>query len=77
VQISNDPDFLSGVTTVFNNDHDNSSGLGAGKDKAYVDTHKGRVFPVAGVSGRYVRFYSKGNNVNSANHYIEAEVWGK
>ena len=77
VQISNDPDFLKGVTTVFNNDHDNSSGLGAGKDKAYVDTNKGRVFPVAGVGGRYVRFYSKGNTANSANHYIEAEVWGK
>jgi len=77
VQISNDPDFLAGVTTVFNNDHDNSSGLGTGKDKAYVDTNRGRVFPVAGVNGRYVRFYSKGNNANSANHYIEAEVWGK
>lgn len=77
VQISNDADFLTGVTTVFNNDDDNSSGLGAGKDKAYVDTSKGRVLPVAGVSGRYVRFYSKGNTANSANHYIEAEVWGK
>lgn len=77
VQISNDADFLAGVTTVFNNDDDNSSGLGAGKDKAYVDTSKGRVLPVAGVSGRYVRFYSKGNTANSANHYIEAEVWGK
>jgi hypothetical protein len=77
VQISNDADFLTGVTTVFNNDHDNSIGLGAGKDKAYVDTSKGRVLPVAGVSSRYVRLYSKGNTANSANHYIEAEVWGK
>ena len=77
VQISNDPEFQKNVTTVFNNDKDNRSGLGAGKDKSYIDTNKGRVFPVDGVSGRYVRFYSRGNTANSANHYIEAEVWGK
>ncbi|AWI09909.1 discoidin domain-containing protein [Ereboglobus luteus] len=77
VQISNDADFLTGVTTVFNNDHDNSSGLGKGADKAYTDTSRGRVLPVDGVSGRYVRLYSKGNTANAANHYIEVEVWGK
>lgn len=81
VQISNDDKFLTGVTTVFNDDHDNSSGLGAGKDKAYVETNKGRVFPVGdtgiGVSGRYVRFYSRGSTANPANHYIEVEVWGE
>ena len=77
VQISNDPEFKKDVTTVFNNDHDNSYGLGAGKDKAYVDTNKGRVIQVDGVSGRFVRLHSRGNNVNSANHYIEVEVWGK
>jgi hypothetical protein len=77
VQISNDAEFQKGVTTVFNNDHDNSSGLGAGKDKAYVETNAGRVFPVNAVGGRYVRFYSKGSNISSSNHYIEAEVWGK
>jgi hypothetical protein len=76
-QISNDPDFLAGVTTVFNNDHDNSAGLGAGKDKAYIDTNKGRVIPVNAVAGRYVRLYSNGNTANTANHYIEVEVWGK
>jgi len=37
VQVSEDRDFLRGVTTVFNNDHDNSSGLGIGKDKEYVE----------------------------------------
>jgi len=77
IQISNDPEFQKGVTTVFNNDHDNSYGLGAGKDKAYADTNRGRVVPVNAVGGRYVRLHSRGNNVNSANHYIEVEVWGK
>ena len=33
-QISNDPDFIDGVVTVFNNDHDNSSKLGEAKRKS-------------------------------------------
>lgn len=77
VQISNDPEFKDGVSVVFNNDHDNSSGLGKGTDKAYVDTYRGRVVGVPGIKGRYVRFYSRGNTSNLANHYIEVEVWGK
>ena len=77
VQLSNDPDFKKDVTTVFNNDHDNSSKLGEGKDKAYVDTSRGRVISVDGVSARYVRLHSRGNTANTANHYIEVEVWGK
>src|SRR4029079_2221072 len=32
VQVSDDPAFKTGVTTVFYNDHDNSSKLGQGKD---------------------------------------------
>jgi hypothetical protein len=32
---------------------------------------------VNAVAGRYVRLYSNGNTANTANHYIEVEVWGK
>jgi len=76
-QISNDPDFIDDVVTVFNNDHDNSSRQGVGKDKAYIETHEGRPIAVDGVKGRYVRFYSRGNIRNNKNHYIEIEVYGK
>lgn len=76
-QISNDPGFASGVSTVFNNDHDNSSKLGEGKDKEYIETHEGRPFPVSGVKGRYVRFTSRGNTSNEMNHYTEVEVYGR
>ena len=76
-QISNDPDFIDGVITVFNNDHDNSSKLGAGKDKEYIETNRGRHFPIDAVKGRYVRFYSRGNTSNEMNHYTEIEVYGK
>lgn len=76
-QISNDPDFIEGVQTVFNNDHDNSSKLGAGKDKEYVEDNKGRPFAINGVKGRYLRFYSRGNTSNEMNHYTEIEIYGK
>lgn len=76
-QISNDPAFKEGVTTVFNADADNELGLGAGKDLAYIETYEGKLIDARGVKGRYVRLYSKGNTSNKLNHYIEVEVFGK
>jgi hypothetical protein len=76
VQVSDDKDFLKGVATVFNNDHDNSSGLGIGKDKEYIEVAEGKLFDPKGVKGRYVRLYSNGNTSNDLNHYIEVEVYG-
>ena len=76
VQASDDKDFISGVTTVFNNDHDNTSGLGAGKDKEYIETFDGKLFDPRGVKARYVRLYSGGNTSNDMNHYVEVEVYG-
>ena len=76
VQVSNDKDFLD-AKTVFNNDHDNSSGLGIGDDYEYVETNEGRWMPVDGVTGRYVRAYSKGNTSNEMNHYTEMEVYAQ
>ena len=77
VQVSDDADFISNVTTVFNNDFDNSSGMGVGKDPSYIETYEGRLIDAKGAKGRYVRLYSKGNTTNEMNHYIEVEVWGK
>jgi hypothetical protein len=76
-QISSDPDFIDGVVTVFNNDHDNSSELGAGKAFEYIETCEGRPIAVNGVKGRYVRLFSKGNTSNEMNHYTEVEVYGR
>ncbi len=76
VQVADDKDFLRGVTTLFNNDHDNSSGLGIGKDKEYIEVAEGRLFDPKGATGRYVRLYSNGNTVNDLNHYVEIEVYG-
>ncbi len=77
VQVSDDPTFHSGVSTVFNNDFHNELGLGAGKDLNYIETYQGKLIDAKGVKGRYVRLYSNGNTANKLNHYIEVEVWGK
>jgi hypothetical protein len=77
VQVANDPDFTTGVQTVFNNDHDNSSGHGIGKDYEYIETFEGRLMDAKGVRGRYVRLYSRGNTSNEMNHRTEVEVFGK
>ncbi len=76
VQVSDDRNFVKGVTTVFNNDHDNSAGLGAGQQKEYIEVAEGRLVDPAGVKGRYVRLYSNGNTANDLNHYVEVEVYG-
>ncbi len=77
VQLSNDPDFITGVTTVFNNDMDNSLGLGLGSDMHYVETSEGKLIDAKGSKARYVKLHSNGNNANELNHYIEVEVYGK
>jgi hypothetical protein len=77
VQVSDDPTFNSGVTTLFNNDFSNELGLGAGKSLNYIETYQGKLIDAKGTQGRYVRLYSKGNTSNKLNHYIEVEVWGK
>ena len=77
VQVSDDPEFKQGVHTVFNNDEDNSAGLGAGKDQAYIETYEGRLIEAKGTTGRYVRLYSNGNTSDELNHYTDVEVYGQ
>ena len=76
VQLSNDANFLSGAVTVFNNDTDNSAGLGVGTDSEYSETSAGKTIAFDAVNARYARFYSNGSNVNAWNHYVEIEVYG-
>jgi len=77
VQVADDPDFITNVRMLFNNDIDNTSGLGVGQHKHYVETNEGKLIDAKGVRARYVRLYSKGNSSDDLNHYIEVEVYGK
>jgi hypothetical protein len=76
IQISDDPAFKTGVTTVYNNDYDDSSKMGKGADNPYVESRFGLIADGKGTKGRYVRLYSNGNTSNEMNHYIEVEVYG-
>lgn len=76
VQVSNDPEFKTGVTTLFNNDDNDSAGLGAGTDQAYIETYEGKLIEAKGVAARYVRCYSNGNTSDELNHYTEVEIYG-
>ncbi len=77
VQVSSDPAFKTGVTTLFNNDDTNLDGLGKGADYSYIETYKGRVIDAKGATARYVRLYSNGNTSDELNHYTEVEVYGR
>jgi len=77
IQVSDDADFIEGVKTVYNNDFDNSSGMGIGKNLEFIEDYRGRLIDAGGVTGRYLRLYSAGNTSNDQNHYIEVEVFGK
>jgi hypothetical protein len=81
VKTADDADFTKNVQVLYNNDYDNSSGLGIGKDKEYIESNEGRLFNALkdgkGTMGRYVRLYAKGNTTDETSHYVEVEVWGK
>jgi hypothetical protein len=77
VQVADDAAFTQNVRTVFNNDHDNTSKLGAGKDMNYVETSEGKLVDAKGARARYVRLYSRGSSANELNHYVEVEVFGR
>jgi len=77
VQVADNQAFTKNVRTVFNNDHDNTSGLGIGKNMSYVETAEGKLVDAKGARARFVRLSSKGNNGNDLNHYVEVEVFGR
>ena len=77
VQVADDADFIKNVRTVYSNDQDNSTKLGIGKERPYIETYLGKLIDAKGVKARYVRLYSSGNTANDLNHYVEVEVFGK
>lgn len=77
VQVADDKDFVSNVRTLFNNDHDNSAGLGLGTDKEYWETYEGKLVDGKGDKARFVRLLSNGSIADDQNHYIEVEIWAK
>ncbi len=76
VQVSDDPEFKTGVTTLYNNDMANLCNLGVGTDKEYFETNRGRTIDAKGIKARYVRGYTKGSSSSALNCWEEVEVYG-
>ncbi|HEY5912338.1 MAG TPA: sigma-70 family RNA polymerase sigma factor [Verrucomicrobiae bacterium] len=77
VQVADNAEFRFNVRTLFNNDRDNSSGLGKGADREYLETYEGKLIDAKGVRGRFLRFYSRGSTESALNEYTEIEVYGR
>ena len=77
VQVADDADFIENVRTIFNNDNDNTSGLGVGTNREYFETYEGKLIDAKGAKARYIRFYSKGSTESALNEYTELEVYGR
>ena len=82
IQFSNDPEFKSDVVTVFNNDQDNSSGLGVGTDTEYVENFDtGKTIEFSPVQAQYMRCYNNGfkysadGEIRYLHHWQEVEVY--
>lgn len=75
IQTSDDPEFKTGVTTLFNNDTDNTAGLGVGTDREYFERHFGRIFDGKGTKARYIRGYTNGSHLSKLNCWQEIEVY--
>ena len=54
VQVSDDPEFHKGVTTIYNNDYKNEHGLGKGKQLEYIDDNRGRLIDARNAKGEPV-----------------------
>jgi hypothetical protein len=76
VQAADDGDFTENVRTLFNNDRENRAGMGAGTDRQYFETFRGKTIAAKGARARYVRLYSDGSTESLLNEYTEVEIYG-
>jgi hypothetical protein len=77
VQVAYDADFTDHVRTLFNNDRENSAGLGMGTDRQYFESNQGKIIDAKGVPARFVRLYSNGNSDSRMNEYTEVEIYAR
>jgi hypothetical protein len=76
-QVSDDADFTENVRTLFNNDRENSAGLGVGADRQYFESNRGKIIDAKGARARFVRLYSNGNSDSRMNEYTEVEIYAR
>lgn len=77
VQAADDADFTDNARTFFNNDRENSSGLGVGADRQYFESNQGKIINGKGARARFVRLYSNGSSDSRLNEYTEVEIYAR
>jgi hypothetical protein len=77
VQVADDADFTENARTLFNNDRENSAGLGVGTDRQYFESNQGKIIDAKGARARFVRLYSNGNSDSLLNEYTEVEIYAR
>jgi len=77
VQAADDSDLTENVHTLFNNDQENSAGLGIGADRQYFESNQGKIIDAQGVRARFIRLYSNGNSDSRLNEYTEVEIYAR
>ncbi len=82
VQVADDAGFKKKKRTLFNNDHDNSSGVGRGRDKAFYSRWWGEIVDARGKNNkgtraRYVRVYTADGMEREHPRFVEIAVFGK
>jgi hypothetical protein len=77
VQVANDADFTENVRTLFNNDRENSAGMGVGADRQYFESNQGKIIDAKGARARFVRLFSNGNSDSRMNEYTEVEIYAR
>ena len=81
VCVSDDEDFSRNVITLYNNDHDNSSGIGMGVDSAYISSVWGNIIDArdqsyTGTTARFIRVYTNRNVDGTVPRYLEIAAYG-
>jgi len=82
VQVAADEACTRNVRTLFNNDHDNSAGLGKGPDTAFYTRWWGELVDARDPKGhpartRYVRVHTAGGMEGENVRFVEIDVYGK
>jgi len=82
VQVADDAEFTQNVRTLFNNDHDNSSGQGKGEDMAFftrwwAELVDARGDNMKGMKARFVRVWSKDGCQGEPVRFVEIGIYGK
>ncbi|MBN2449838.1 MAG: FMN-binding protein [Lentisphaeria bacterium] len=82
VQTADDPEFTQNVRTLFNNDHDDSSGQGVGTDTAFFARWWGELVDTrgpgkAGTPMRCIRVWTNGGCGDEDTRFVEIQAFGK